>query len=159
MLKRPKISPSQQPKSLGILPSDLASKSLWVKIENGQVTWRKTFKWLGLQDRRWKTANGSWLFWRLYVYTSTRTTKGRGKIFEDCLGTIGIMWILKCCSQRIIGFHRIYLCVHTLIMYRLECLSNCVLLLKVRNHVRVNCDVDTVGRMPQACQDPSLRNG
>ena len=52
----------------------------WVKIENGQVTWRKTFKWLGLQDRRWKTANGSWLFWRLYVYTSTRTTE---RTWED----------------------------------------------------------------------------
>ena len=38
MLERPKISPSQQPRSLGISPSDLASKSLGVKIENGQVT-------------------------------------------------------------------------------------------------------------------------
>ena len=35
MLERPKISQSQQPKSLGISPSDLASKTLVVKIENG----------------------------------------------------------------------------------------------------------------------------
>ena len=55
MLERPKISPSQQPKSLVISPSDLASKSLGVKIENGQVPWRKIFRWLGLQDRRQKT--------------------------------------------------------------------------------------------------------
>ena len=41
MLERLKISQSQQPKSLGILPSDWASKSLKVKIENGQVTSRK----------------------------------------------------------------------------------------------------------------------
>ena len=39
MLERPKIFPSQQPKSLGISPSDLASKSHGVKVENGQVTW------------------------------------------------------------------------------------------------------------------------
>ena len=41
MLERPKISPSQQPMSFGISPSDLASNSLGVKIENGQVTWGK----------------------------------------------------------------------------------------------------------------------
>ena len=41
MLEQSKISPSQQLKSLGILPSDLGSKSLGVKIENDQVTWRK----------------------------------------------------------------------------------------------------------------------
>ena len=54
MLQWPKISPSQQPKSLGISPNGFASKSLRVKIENSQVTWRKPFMWLGLQDRRWK---------------------------------------------------------------------------------------------------------
>ena len=61
MLERPKISPSQQPKSLGISPSDFPSKSLGVRIENGQVTWRKNFKWLGLQDRR-KTGPGLRMF-------------------------------------------------------------------------------------------------
>ena len=39
MLEQPKISASQQPKSLGISPSDLDSKSLEVKIENDEVTW------------------------------------------------------------------------------------------------------------------------
>ena len=34
MLEQPNISPSQQTKSPGISPSDLASKSLRVKIEN-----------------------------------------------------------------------------------------------------------------------------
>ena len=52
MLERPKLSQSQQPTSLGISPSDLASKSLGVKIENSQVTCKQNFKWLGLQDRR-----------------------------------------------------------------------------------------------------------
>ena len=53
MLEWCKISPSQQQKSLGISSSDfakLASKSLGLKVENGQVTWRKNSKWLGLQD-------------------------------------------------------------------------------------------------------------
>ena len=58
MLEWSKISASQQPKSLGISPSDLASKSLGVKIENDQVTWRENAKWLGLQDRREKTGPG-----------------------------------------------------------------------------------------------------
>ena len=49
MLERPKISQSQQPKSLGISPSDLASKSLNVKIENVQVTWRNTPSDLGFK--------------------------------------------------------------------------------------------------------------
>ena len=39
MLERPKLPPSQQTKPLGISPSDLASKSTEMKIENGQVTW------------------------------------------------------------------------------------------------------------------------
>ena len=38
MLERPKIFPGQQPRSLEISPSDVASKSLGVKIENGEVT-------------------------------------------------------------------------------------------------------------------------
>ena len=63
MLERPKISPSQQPKSLGISPSDLASKSLGVKIENGQVTCGGIFKWLWLQDRRYKTGPGYLWHW------------------------------------------------------------------------------------------------
>ena len=58
MLERPKISSSKQPKSPGILPSALTSKSLGVKIENGQVTCKQNFKWLGLQDRRLKTGPG-----------------------------------------------------------------------------------------------------
>ena len=56
MLERPKISPSQPPKSLGISPSDLAFKSLGVKIENSLVTWMKNAQWLGLQDRNRKRA-------------------------------------------------------------------------------------------------------
>ena len=56
MLERPKISPGKQPRSLGISPSDLASKSLGVKIENGEMTRGEGggggFKWRGLQDRR-----------------------------------------------------------------------------------------------------------
>ena len=41
MLERPKIYPSQQPQSLGISPSKLASKLLGMKIEHGQVTCKK----------------------------------------------------------------------------------------------------------------------
>ena len=36
ILEQSIISPSQQPKSPGISPSDLASKSLGMKIENGR---------------------------------------------------------------------------------------------------------------------------
>ena len=61
MLERPNISPSQQQKSRVILPSGLASKSLGVKIENGQVTGRKNFKWLGVQDRRSKAGPDIWI--------------------------------------------------------------------------------------------------
>ena len=54
MLERLKISPSQQPRSLGISPSDLASKSLGLKIENGEVTWGKHSSDLGFKigDRK-----------------------------------------------------------------------------------------------------------
>ena len=54
MLGWPKISPSQQPRSLGISPSDLASKSHGVKIEYGQVTWGKNSSDLGFKigDRK-----------------------------------------------------------------------------------------------------------
>ena len=54
MLERPKISPSQQPRSLGTSPSHLASKSLGVKIENGEVTWGKHSSDLGFKigDRK-----------------------------------------------------------------------------------------------------------
>ena len=58
MLERPKISPSQQPKSFGISPSDLAGELLRVKMKNGQVTWRNIgiSSDFGVKTGDWKRA-------------------------------------------------------------------------------------------------------
>ena len=43
MLERPKISPSQQLKSIGILPSDLEAKSLGMKIKKRSSDLKEKF--------------------------------------------------------------------------------------------------------------------
>ena len=63
MLERPKITPNQQPRSLGISPSDLASKSLGVKRESGQVTWGKISSDLGFKIGDRKRAQVLARFW------------------------------------------------------------------------------------------------